>query len=251
LNFSPPSVFTPFLRRFTDESARDLSETIALYHEVRRTHRPSPFALPDIVERVLGHCAQIVQQRVAVPNYQPFRQALDRCQSAIIAQEATIISFPDIDWQRAHLSMKEQIDLRRFLRAKQHFLANQDRAFDLWMTALCNVLGGLIKALPPIPDDDRPTLTVPLHSLLADPGVVVDKIIGTLTAEHLVNAGLFTEFQIRAYENQCRVSKVVPYEETKRPLVSADECELAAEELIDSYLGGTPFADLLKIAVPF
>ena len=47
------------------------------------------------------------------------------------------------------------------------------------------------------------------------------------------------------------VSKVVPYEETKRPLVSADECDLPAEELIDSYLGGTPFVDLFKFAVPF
>jgi hypothetical protein len=211
LNYRPPSVFTPFLRRFTDEPARDLSEIVALYHEVHRAHRQSPFALPDAVNRVLGHCAQIVQQLVTVPKHLPFCQALDRCQSALIAQESTILSFPDIDWRRAHLSMKEQIDLRRFLRAKQHFLTNQDRVFDLWVTALCNVLGGLIKELPPIPDDDKPTLTVPLYSLLAEPGIVVDKIIGTLTAEQLVNVGLFTEFQTRAYENQGRVSKVVPY----------------------------------------
>ena len=114
--------------------------------------------------------------------------------------------------------MKEQVDLRRFLRAKEHFLANQDRVFELWVTALCNVFGGIIADLPAIPDDDNPTLTVPLYSLFADPGVVVDKIIGTLCAEPLVDAGLFTEFQKRSYENQCRVSKVLPYEETKRPL---------------------------------
>jgi hypothetical protein len=36
-----PSVYTPFLRRFTDEPARDLSETIALYDEVRRAHANS------------------------------------------------------------------------------------------------------------------------------------------------------------------------------------------------------------------
>jgi hypothetical protein len=251
LNSRPPSVFTPFLRRFTDEPARDLSETIALYHEVLRTHTQSPFAQQDIIARVLGHCAQIVQQLVTVPDYIALRQALDRCQSALIAQEGTILAFPDIDWRRAHLSMKEQIDLRRFLRAKQHFLGNQDRVFDLWVTALCNVIGGLIKELPPIPNDDKPTLTVPLHSLIAQPGIVVDKIIGTLTAEHLVDVGLFAEFQTRAYENQCRVSKVIPYEETRRPLISAAECELPAEELIESYLGGTPFVELLKLALPF
>jgi hypothetical protein len=112
LNYRPPSVFTPFLRRFTDEPALDLSETIALYHEVQRAHGQSPFAQPDIVAHVLGHCAQIVEQLVAVPNYLPFCQALDRCQSALIAKERTLLAFPEIDWTCAHLSMKEQIDLR-------------------------------------------------------------------------------------------------------------------------------------------
>ena len=41
------------------------------------------------------------------------------------------------------------------------------------------------------------------------------------------------------------------YEETKRPLVTADESDLAPEEMIDAYLGGTPFVDLLNLQVPF
>ena len=245
------SVYTPFLRRFTDEPARELSETIALYREVRRAHDGSPFALHDVVDRVNSHCAAIVREVATVPDYLPLAEALDRCQSALIAQETTIVSFPDIDWSRARLSMKEQVDLRRFLRAKEHFLANQDRVFDLWVTALCNVIGGIVGELPPIPEDDKPTLTVPLLSLLTNPGVVVDKIIGTLCDGSLVDAGLFTEFQKRSYENQCRVSKLVPYEETRRPLLYACDCELPPEELIHAYLDGTPFIDLFKIPLPF
>lgn len=251
MNSSPYSVYTPFLRHFTDEPARELSETVALYHEVRRDHVNSPFAQGDIVARVNGHCAEIVQKLVTVPDYQPLAKALDRFLSALIAQEGTIVSFPEIDWQRARLSMKEQVDLRRFLRAKQHFLGNQDRVFDLWTTALCNVCAGIIERLPPIPDDNDPTLTVPLYSLLLDPGDVVDRIIGTLANESLVDAGLFTAFQRRTYENLCRVSKVVPYEETKRPLISANDCDLPPEELIDAYLSGTPFVELFNLAVPF
>jgi hypothetical protein len=251
LNSSPYSVYTPFLRRFTDEPARELSETIALYQEVRRAHQQSEFARGNIVELVSNHCCDIVGKLVSVPDYLPLAQALDRFQTALIAQEGTIISFPEIDWQRARLSMKEQVDLRRFLRAKQHFLGNQDRVFELWTTALCNVCAGIIQELPAIPDDSNPTLTVPLYSLLAEPGVVVDKIIGTLTAESLVDAGLFTEFQTRTYEDLCLASKVNPYEESKRPFIRPDESELAPEELIDAYLGGTPFVELFKLAVPF
>ena len=40
-DLSRPSVYTPFLRRFTDEAARDLAETAALYNEVRRAHQAS------------------------------------------------------------------------------------------------------------------------------------------------------------------------------------------------------------------
>ncbi len=251
MSSSGPSVYTPFLRRFTDEPARELSETIALYREVRHAHERSPFAQQDIVDRINSHCASVIGEAVTIPGYTPLGEALDRCQSALIAQETTIVSFPDIDWSRARLSMKEQVDLRRFLRAKQHFLANQDRVCELWTTALCSVIGGIITDLPPIPEDDNPTLTVPLLSLLRDPGVIVDKIIGTLCAGTLVDAGLFTEFQTRTYENQCRVSKINPYEETRRPLVYASDCELPPEELVEAYLGGTPFVELLKMPVPF
>src|ERR1700704_3005914 len=178
LSSNSPSVFTPFLRAFTDEAARDLSETIALYYEVRRAHVASPWAQSDIVDRLNGHLVGIVEKLAELPLYLPLGEALDRCQKAILSQETTIVAFPEIDWNRARLSMKEQVDLRRFLRAKQHFLTNEDRVFELLVTALCNVFGGIIQSLPELPDDDNPTLAVPLISLLPDPNDTVDKIIG-------------------------------------------------------------------------
>jgi len=204
-----------------------------------------------VVDRLSRHCAGIIGKIATLPEYAPLLHALDRCQQGVIAQESTIVSFPEIDWNRARLSMKEQVDLRRFLRAKQHFLGNEDRVFELLVTALCNVFGGIIESLPPLPDEDDPTLTVPLLSLLSDPGDTVTRIIGTLIDEPLVNAGLFTTIQEQLYENQCRVSGVVPYQESKRPLITADDSELAPDELMEAYLGGTPFIDLFKVPVPF
>jgi hypothetical protein len=249
--YYPPSVFTPFLRRFTDEVAYDLKESIALYKEVRSEHVSSVWAQSDVVDRINSGCAKIVGDNVTLPSYRPLMEALDRCQLALIGQEKTIFSFPEIDWSRARLSIKEQVDLNRFLRAKQHFLANQDHVFELMTTALCTVFAGILQQLPPIPEDDNPTLTVPLLSLLPDPGANIDKIIGTLVADQLTNAGLFTEFQVRTYENCCRASNVNPYEESKRRLISADDSELPPEELLQAYLGGTPFVELFQTAVPF
>src|SRR2546423_2997558 len=92
--FTPPSPFTPFLRRFTDERARDLSDTIALYNEVERAHRSSVWAQSDVIVRVNNHCADITGKLVSLPAYLPLGRALDHCQTNVIRLEDTIVSFP-------------------------------------------------------------------------------------------------------------------------------------------------------------
>jgi hypothetical protein len=250
-DFSRPSAYTPFLRRFTDEAARDLADTVAHYREVRQAHQTSAWSRSDIVDQISGKCVEILKQLVAFPEYPAVLQALDRCQTAVVGLERTIISFPEIDWTRARLSMKEQVDLNRFLRAKQHFLGNQDRVFELLINALGNLFGGIIQSLPELSDDEKLTLTVPLISLIEAPNEVVQGIIGTLRAEPLINAGLFRALQEQFYENECRVSGVVPYQETKRSLISAADSDLSPEQLVDGYLSGTPFLELFKTEVPF
>ena len=149
----------------------------------------------------------------------------------LIAQETTIVSFPEIDWSRARLSMKEQVDLRRFLRAKQHFLANQDRVFELWVTALCNVFGGIVGELPVIADDDRPDPDRPAAFIAVRAGRRGEQDHRHILRRPLINAGLFTEFQKRTYENQCRVSKCRPLRgHEAAALFPPDDCELPARE---------------------
>ena len=52
----------------------------------------------------------------------------------------------EIDWNTAGPVAEEQVELRRFLRAQQHFLANEDRVAELLVTALGNISGGIISA---------------------------------------------------------------------------------------------------------
>jgi hypothetical protein len=251
-SYQPPSPFTPFLRRFTDERARDLSETKALYEEVRSAYLASHWAQEDAIERVNGFVAEWVGKVVDLPALPSIGEALDRCQKEVLALESTIFTAPNINWDIAVLSLKEQVDLRRFLRAQQHFLANDDRVSDLLTTALGNVFGGIIGELPAIAADaDELTLTVPLVTLMRDPGGTVDKIIGTLLTEELANVGLFTTLQERLFENTSIASGMLPGKEQRKPFITADESELPPIELVETYLKGTPFVDLLLAPVPF
>ena len=180
-------------------------------------------------------------------------QALDRCQKLIIGEESTIVTFPEIDWGRAHLSLKEQVDLRRFLRAKQHFLANEDRVYEKLVAAICNVFAGIIRELPTLPEiSEGGELTVPLITLMKAPRNVVDRIIGTICKEELAEVGLFTALQSQLYENVCRASGVDPNDERpRRPLIPAGNSELEPVELVETYFKGTPFVDLLRTPAPF
>ncbi|MCK1554417.1 ATP-binding protein [Bradyrhizobium sp. 177] len=251
--YQRPSAFTPFLRRFTDERARELSDTITLYDQVRAVHCGSMWAQEESIARVNAYVAEQVGEIIERPAPTTVMKAFDRCQEEILALETTIFSWPEMDLNTATLSVKEHVDLRRFLRAKQHFLANDERVGDLLVTALRNVGWGFISSLPELSENtDAAPLTVPLISLLRNPHEVVDRIIGTICKKEHVEAGLFATLYERLYGNLCEASGNSPEDEKpRRPMIYAADSELPPIELIETYLKGTPFVDLFLCPVPF
>ena len=120
-----PSAYTPFLRRFTDERARDLDDTIAFYRRVRARHNASCWSNETIIDKLSYQIVMRVADLVEISAFEPVTRALTTCQYDIIALEETIFTMPEIDWSSAVLTLQEQVDLRRFLRAKEYFLANE------------------------------------------------------------------------------------------------------------------------------
>ena len=251
--YQPPSPYTPFLRRFTDEAAVDLAETRALYAETRAAHRASPWGRDDALELIHGHLVGVITEQVELPLNKPLMQAFDRCQKAVLALETTIFTSPEIKWDIAKLSMKEQVDLRRFLRAQQHFLANAERVGDLLGDTVAGIFAGLLSELPAFAEDDEDDgLTVPLVALLAKPNDVIDRIIGSVTASEPAEAGLFITLSDQFWRNVCAASGVDPDDEKpRRPIITAADSELAPIDLAETYLRGTPFLDLFLTPVPF
>ena len=71
--YTPPSPFTPFLRRFTDERARDLADTKRLYDEVTARHRASRWSEDNIIDElamaILGAIDVLVPECLVPPLY--------------------------------------------------------------------------------------------------------------------------------------------------------------------------------------
>src|ERR1700759_4064373 len=116
-----PSAFTPFLRRFTDERARDLAGLRALYKEVGALHRASKYADDEALVPVVAPIYRDIEERMPEVLTDPAAILL----RDLAYLETAIFSFPELNWDIGQLSLKEQVDLERFLTAKRHFLVNE------------------------------------------------------------------------------------------------------------------------------
>jgi len=241
------SPYTPFLRRFTDERAHDIAETVALYKRVTAAHRSSVWAHSGAIERVSNFVVERVTEVVELPDYVPLGEAFDTFQRQLLALETTIFSSPTVDFSKP-LTLREHVDLNRYLRAQEYFLQHQDRISEQLVIAIGNVSAGLFQALSPLADC---AFTVPLVSVLPDPNAAVDSIIGTICTPELADVGLFNTVADQIYANICIFSGVAPDGRSNKPLITAIDAELPPEELVDTYLGGTPFRELLLTPVPF
>ena len=240
------SVYIPFLRRFTDEHATNLAETVNLYNRVTAAHRATIWAKDDAIERVSDFVAQQVLELVEHPTYPPICEALDSWQREVLALETTIFSEPAVDFSRP-LSLKEQVDLNRHLHAQEYFLAHEDRMFVQLASTLASIAGGIVQSLPKLAESP---FTAPLISLLPNPHDLIDSIIGTIFASDLIDVGLFTALQHQIYGNVYRFSKLPLDGSSNRAHITAGESDLAPEDLVATYLGGTPFHTLFLTPVP-
>jgi len=239
-----PSAYTPFVRRFTDERARDLSELRALYEDVRRLHRASKYS----DERALYQVGADLYLEYVDRYPEPIRNPLSALMSVVTQLERPIFEFPEIEWDIAQLTLKEQVDLNRFLNAKRYFHANEERIVAEFRNGLERILQVVTNGLPKTVESSP--FTVPLMTVVKEPRFLIDRLYNILCDETFVGLGLFAELREAAYLNLCRASNIEPYSDTKRTCRHAMDRDEPLSELVDAYLGGTPFAWLLVSPIP-
>ena len=186
-----PSVFTPFLRRFTDERAQDIGDTRKLYARVTERHRATIWAEAGTPYNLAG----VIMNDAGIPIPRLIMTEVRNCLAAILSLEKPMFSTPEIGDDIGNLSLKELVDLRRFLRSQEHFLDHEDRTLRTLCEPLTNIVMGVLAELPKL---DAPSpFTIPLINLLPDPYDIVEKICGTLTEDAIFDCGLFTELNER------------------------------------------------------
>ena len=240
-----PSVFTPFFRRFTDERVRDLQGLRALYAEVRALHANSRYA-EDQTRIALGTpiYGEFIDE-MPEPLVNSFCSTLDR----FIRLETTILDFPIIKWDIAQLSLKEQVDLERFLTAKRHFLTNEARVIDFLQGGLYQIFETVVRNLPELKSPSP--FTIPLIHVLPEPKKLLDRLYAIIWNQAYIDNGLFVEVGKTMHRNLCTVSKIAdPTNPKNKPYLLPSANDAPVGELVEAYFKNTPFFDFLMSPVP-
>jgi hypothetical protein len=250
---SERNVFTPFFRRFTDERARDLSETRELYDRVRAKHRASPWGGPDALARVMREIDNDVKEDEPLPGSSIWREALLACRQKVLEMESAIFDAPEIDWPIANLTPTELVDLRRFLRAQEHFLDNNQRVYPTLVKTLALIDFHHIRLIPEdAVDTDEPGLfSVPLISLIENPAQSIEDLVLTLKQDEAMEIGLFTELNYKLDDNLFEMSGFNIETRRDRPWRTPTRSGLPPVELVEAYLKGTPYRDFFMTPVPY
>lgn len=157
----------------------------------------------------------------------------------------------------AQMSAESLVHLRRQLRRKKAFFADTAAAFDRWTELTTDTFAGMLDYLPPQPqlgdDDDEQAVSVALIDLLEDPEVVIDRLFVTWLTRPEADAALFNpEIAEQLLRNLRLASGVAPDDDRRddRLILPSDTTGLTPKELVDRYLGQTPFAVFFAIRLP-
>jgi hypothetical protein len=240
-----PHVWSPITTYFTNKRLADLKSTQKLYASARTAHDAcfwtKPEALPGLVKEILERITPQPPERL-LPHFQAAIES-------ILALETVIFDFPEINFN-APLTLKEQTELRSFLRAKERFCVRDDQIINALAQTVLALLNPIARRLPAM-DGGTSSLTVPLSALVADlPGVITD-MIGTLVADKTQDLGICHNLYGAINTNIATVSGIDPTKQSSKQLVFPKDSKLAGDELVAAYLSGTSLADLLEVPTPF
>lgn len=238
-------------------------ETFSLIEEVETLRRqsclPTKQAILDVVTHVMGEIGEkqdaTLGMRIGMPVARLIRMLMEKEPFTFEAPTRQAID---------NMSLSAGVELRKQLRETKRMLVNEDYFVNKWASAVGSVLEGIYAEFPPQafvdPDKDGNfeeysvlAPSAPLYMFVRDVPLMVKNTMGFFFNHGIPEDGLFEwlrdQFLIRA----CLASGIQPEDRytTHKAFVLADEKRgCTDEELIELYLGGTPFRDLLMLPIP-
>ncbi len=241
--------------------SKDEKETARLLAQAKRLKAASRFqSRDDVRDWVIDLLVEVCDES-------------DLCLSALVAQplgnivwrllerEAFLFD-DDLDWQAD--TLKEGAALREWMRDVITVLSREDHYLSIWRHAMKALLIGIVETLPvnaltdPEPDGTVPDIPVlhpstPLYEMVDGLPLILTKIMGTLCAPDLQEAGLFKSFGMSVDRRLCLASGI-PWMERRsskrKVLLPIERPDMPLGELSSLYTDETLFEGFFALPVP-
>lgn len=168
-----------------------------------------------------------------------------------------LLLLPDVDWDRER-TIAELWEIREELTRQQKLVDDFDRNVELIQLAAAAMLKPIYEACPALLQgaDNTDGISVPTDLLrsLGDVGQVTEDVLGVGLADELIETALLPRLQARLEYNLIAASGGSPADPAsfKRAFKKPSQYDAKTpEEMIETYLGGTPLAALFDQKLTF
>lgn len=234
-----------------------------LPHRVARLRRAWQGSRLADAERAVDHTLALLKDTCAhargigLPSETVFGALLELGVELVI-QNDNLIDFPAVDFDRS-LTAAELAHVTDRLIEVQTRLEHDERIHALFSAGIQDIFGGLLDLLPSAAfEENAAPFSVPLYALL-DPADLVGRFLVTFLHELVpdapdaVAALPFKATRHRLWQNLLSISRLTVEQAEAAPhrIIGPKDCDLAAPDMIEGYLGGTPLAAFVSMSLPF
>jgi hypothetical protein len=233
---------------------REMQETRASWQRVENEWRRSPLASLDLEDLADAIVHEALRNEARAPN-DAVSEALYKATEQLLRAE----TLTDIEplWGAIEGRMEVAVEFRDMLSRRSLWSTQYARLLKVYSSRLGGAYRQFVGAFPEAcfrEDEGGDTFDVPLIDLLSHPAETIEDLIRFPFDDEVLALKLFNELRVYLRKNlmiasgQEPVSMVRGSPKIVRP---TDQDGMSARELAELYLGGTPFADLLELPVPF
>ncbi len=243
----------PRLHAFTHSlfKSSDAVEAKELFDEVEQLFANRGVEQEAVAYSLLANLSDVFELPASDERHIRLLQTIMR----IIDFEELFI-LPEIDWSEQR-SISDYWAIRDYLARQKRFMLDFDATYELLREALFQWLQPIYDNCHEDPVTEQPDgITVPSHLLhgFGNIGEVVEQMLGVLNDEDLIELNLFPRHTRNLNRNLIRASGGNPDDPkgfTRAPKLPSQADSKNPEQLVATYLDGTPLLDMFDQSIDF
>jgi hypothetical protein len=235
---------------------RELRDTRQAWDETEALWRVSPFARRKTYELAIDlmlEASEEADRTPATPIMVAFSNAID---DLIRAEDVTAL---EADWPVVASDVAAAAELRTMLVRRRRWCGDFEHLYDILRRRVLVAYRAFFAALPESAfshfEEGRESFEVPLIELLDDPAELINQLVLFAYDDDTLRYELFLRYRQTYVRNLLVASGFQPdanaHELSHRLIGPQGQKGKTARDLVEMYLGGTPFAEVFELPVPF